>query len=144
MQHAESTVSINRPAAEVFDYLAEGSHNRDWRTGVIEISRTSETAGQGATYRQVLAGPGGRRIPGDYRVTVYEPGRRLGFEVTAGPVRPTGLFQLSELGPAETRVDFALDVQPTGLMRLMTPMVAKQMQREVAQLAHLKTILEGK
>jgi hypothetical protein len=29
-------------------------------------------------------------------------------------------------------------------MRLMTPMVAKQMQREVAQLAHLKTILEGK
>jgi polyketide cyclase/dehydrase/lipid transport protein len=62
MPHAEHTVTVNRPAPDVFDYLADGTHNRDWRTGVIEIARTTTADGEGATYRQVLTGPGGRRI----------------------------------------------------------------------------------
>ncbi len=85
MLHAEHTVSINRSPDDVFGYLADGAHNRDWRAGVLEIERTTAADGQGAAYRQVLAGPGGRRIDGDYQVTVFDPPRRLEFAVTAGP-----------------------------------------------------------
>jgi uncharacterized protein YndB with AHSA1/START domain len=142
MPHAEHTVTVARPPRDVFDYLADGTHNREWRSGVLEISRTSADDGQGATYRQVLAGPGGRRIDGDYRVTVFDPPRRLEFQVTAGPARPVGVFELSENADQSTRVRFSLDFGPTGLMRLMTPMITKTMQREVAQLDNLKAILE--
>ena len=142
MPHAENTVTVNRPQKDVFDYLAEGTHNREWRSGVLEIERTSAAEGQGATYRQVVSGPGGRRIDGDYQVTVFEPPRRLEFQVTAGPARPTGVFELSENADQSTRVRFSLDLNPAGLMKLMTPMIARQMQREVAQLDNLKTILE--
>lgn len=142
MLHAEHTVMINRPARDIFDYLADGTHNRDWRNGVILIERVSTTEGRGATYRQVLAGPGGRRIDGDYRVTVFEPPSRLEFLVTAGPARPKGAFELAETPGQSTRVRFALDLQPAGLMRLMTPMIARQMRTEVAQLDTLKAILE--
>jgi uncharacterized protein YndB with AHSA1/START domain len=141
MAHAEYSVTVNRPAGEVFDYLADGSHNREWRSGVLEIERTSAANGEGATYRQVLSGPGGRRIAGDYRVTVFDPPRRLEFAVIAGPARPTGVFELAEAGHGTT-VRFALDLQPTGFTRLMAPMIAKQMQREVAQLDTLKAVLE--
>src|SRR5216683_2753422 len=134
MPHAEHTVTINRPARDVFDYLADGTHNRDWRNGVIEIERVTATNGQGATYRQVLSGPGGRRIDGDYQVTVFDPPTRLEFEVIAGPARPTGVFELSEDNEGATLVRFALDVRPTGVMRLMTPMIARQVRTEVAQL----------
>jgi hypothetical protein len=41
MPHAEHTVTVNRPAREIFDYLADGTHNRAWRAGVLEIERTS-------------------------------------------------------------------------------------------------------
>lgn len=142
MPHAEHTVTIARPQKDVFDYLAEGTHNREWRAGVLEISRTSAADGQGATYRQVLAGPGGRRIDGDYRVTVFDPPRRLEFQVTAGPARPTGVFELSESADQSTRVRFSLDVSPAGLMKLMTPMITRTMRREVAQLDNLRAILE--
>jgi hypothetical protein len=40
-------------------------------------------------------------------------------------------------------VRFALDLQPTGIMKLMSPMITKQMRREVAQLDSLKARLEG-
>src|SRR5215472_11305165 len=142
MLHAEQSVTINRPARDVFDYLAEGTHNRDWRNGVLEIWRTSPTEGKGATYRQVLAGPGGRRIDGDYQVTIFDRPRRLEFTVTAGPARPAGVFELTETPEESTRVRFALDLQPTGFMRLMTPMIARQMRSEVAQLDTLKAVLE--
>jgi len=142
MQHAEHTVSVRRPVSDVFNYLADGRNNREWRAGVLEIERISPEEGEGATYRQVLAGPGGRRIDGDYRITVFDPPRRLGFSVVAGPARPEGVFELSQADQQTTTVRFALDVQATGLMKLMTPMIARQMQREVAQLDALKTVLE--
>lgn len=143
MSHAEHVVTINRPARDVFDYLADGSHNREWRAGVLEIERTTDVAGEGATYRQVLAGPAGRRIDGDYRVIAFDPPNRLEFLVIAGPARPGGVFELTENPDRSTRVRFALDLKPTGLAALMTPMITRQMRREVAQLDTLKAILEG-
>ncbi|OLE30849.1 MAG: hypothetical protein AUG44_00210 [Actinobacteria bacterium 13_1_20CM_3_71_11] len=142
MPHAENTVTIERPIGDVFAYLADGTNNPHWRAGVLSIERTSAGDGAGATYRQVLSGPGGRKIAGDYRVTAYEPPHRLEFAVIAGPARPTGRFQLAEAGPDRTTVTFSLDLRPSGLMRLMSGMVARQMRVEVDQLARLKTELE--
>jgi uncharacterized protein YndB with AHSA1/START domain len=143
MPRAERTVIVRRPVQEVFDYLADGTHNRDWRSGVLEISRTSDADGAGATYRQVLAGPAGRRIDGDYRITVFDPPRRLGFQVIAGPARPTGSFELTRRDDDTTEVRFGLDVRPRGVMALMTPMIAAQMRKEVAALDRVKEILEA-
>jgi hypothetical protein len=92
--------------------------------------------------RQILRGPGGRRINGDYQITTVQPPHRLEFQVTAGPARPTGRFDLAEPLPGTTEVTFALDFNPTGLMRLMNGAITKTMRHEVAQLAHLKTELE--
>lgn len=142
MPHAEHTVTISRPVGDVFSYLADGTHNREWRSGVLEIERTSAADGEGATYRQVLTGPGGRRIDGDYRVTAYVPPSRLAFSVIAGPARPEGVFELTGLPGNSTRVRFALDLKPVGVMKLLTPIISRQMQREVAHLDALKKILE--
>jgi uncharacterized protein YndB with AHSA1/START domain len=142
MVHAEHSVTVNRSAQDVFDYLADGTHNREWRSGVIEIERITPADGPGASYRQVLSGPGGRRIDGDYQITAFDPPKRLEFAVTAGPARPTGIFELTGNPDGTTVVRFALDLTPTGLMRLMTPMISKQMNSEVSQLDALKTILE--
>jgi len=142
MPHAEHTVTVNRPVRAVFDYLADGTHNAEWRTGVLEIERTSAGSGEGATYRQVLSGPGGRRIDGDYKVTVFDPPARLEFQVTAGPARPAGVFELAETAPGATVVRFALDLHPKGAMKLLAPVIARQVRREVAQLDSIKAILE--
>ena len=59
-----------------------------------------------------------------------------------GPARPSGVFELTDSTGQGTVVRFTLDLQPTGFVRLMTPMIAKQMSREVAQLETLKNVLE--
>jgi uncharacterized protein YndB with AHSA1/START domain len=142
MPHAANTVTIDRPIEEVFAYLSDGHNDRHWRSGVVEVERTSPTLGEGTTYRQVVEGPGGRRVPADYRITRYSPPDELAFQVTAGPARPAGRFQLAEAGPGRTAVTFSLDLKPTGLLRLMSPMIAKTMRVEVGQLDRLKARVE--
>jgi uncharacterized protein YndB with AHSA1/START domain len=140
MPEARSTVDIRRSPAEVFAFLSEGENDRRWRGGVLDIRRKSGH-GRGAIYEQGVKGPFGRRVPADYEITSYEPDRRIGFRAIAGPVRPEGSY---ELAPADggTRVTFTLRAQPRGLAKLMSPMVAKTMRSEVAQLERLRAVLE--
>ena len=60
MPHAENTITVDRPIGDVFAYLADGTNNPRWRSGVLSIERNSSTEQAGATYQQKLRGPGGR------------------------------------------------------------------------------------
>ena len=73
---------------------------------------------------------------------MFDPPTRLEFQVTAGPARPAGVFELTETTPGITTVRFTLDLRPGGLMKFLTPMIARQVRHEVAQLDTLKTVLE--
>jgi uncharacterized protein YndB with AHSA1/START domain len=140
MPEATNNVEIARPPAEVFAFLADGTNAPEWRAGVLDI-RPKSGSGRGAIYEQGIKGPFGRRVPADYEITAYEPPRRLAFRAIAGPVRPEGSYEL-EPASRGTRVTFSLRCSPTGIARLMTPMVAKTMRSEVAQLDRLREVLE--
>lgn len=143
MPSAENSVTIERSPMDIYAFLADGTNNPRWRSGVRKIELRSGTAGEvDAIYAQTLTGPGGRAIAGDYRITAAVPGRELRFAVIAGPARPEGAYVLSPDGDG-TRVRFSLSLAPTGLMRLMSGAIQKTMNAEVAQLTQLKAVLEG-
>jgi len=142
MPSASRTIAIHRPVADVFAFIADGSNGRQWRSGVLDISRVSGE-GKGAVYRQGVKGPGGRRIAADYEVTEYLPPTRLAFRAIAGPVRPTGRYELSETHEG-TRLTFSLEAQMGFVKRvLMANAVQSSMDAEIAALDRLKAILEG-
>jgi uncharacterized protein YndB with AHSA1/START domain len=142
MAHAVQTITVDRPIAEVFAFLADGMNEPAWRPGVTNVGHVADTGTTvGATYTQTMKGPAGRAIPGDYRITRYEEPTRLDFEVIAGPARPTGRFDLRETTPGTTEVTFTIDLKPRGLMVLMTPMIDRQMHTEVANIANLPRAL---
>jgi uncharacterized protein YndB with AHSA1/START domain len=142
MAHAVQSVLVNRPIAQVFAFLADGMNEPSWRPGVTNVSHVAGTGdGVGAEFAQTMKGPGGRPIPGDYRIVRCEEPGLLEFEVIAGPARPTGRFDLQETAPGTTEVTFTLDLKPRGLMVLMTPMINKQVRTEVANIANLPKAL---
>jgi hypothetical protein len=144
MTHAENETTISRSPEDVYGFLADGLNNPAWRSGVQAISLKSGQAGAlGAVYRQTLAGPGGRSIDGDYEITAADPSRLLGFQVVAGPARPTGAYHLTPV-PGGTAVRFTLDLQPKGLMKVLAPMVQRTLEKEVSQLTNLKAVLPAR
>ena len=142
MAHAEGSITINRPAAEVFAFLLDGANNPLWRPAVLDVQQTSGTPlGVGAIFKQGVKGPGGRRLDADYEIVECHPNEALVFHVIAGPARPTGTFHVHALDEA-TEVTFTLHYEAKGVAKLMDPLIARTMQSEVATLANLKAYLE--
>jgi uncharacterized membrane protein len=142
MPHAERTVTIRRPVDEVYRYIASGENQQAWRPAVISVTLRSGRDGEaGAVYEQKIKGPMGRPVPADYEITSAVPNKELRFRALAGPVRPEGYYRFEQSGDATT-VTFGMSCTPSGLARLMTPMVAKAMDGEVACLDNVKTNLE--
>ncbi len=142
MPSASRTISISRPPEAVFAVVADGTTAMQWRPGVTDVALESGS-GLGARYRQGVRGPGGRRVDADYVITVYEPGSRLAFSATAGPIRPTGEYRL-EATDDGTRLTFSLDAQLGGLKGLlMGRAVQASMDAEMMALDRLKTLVEG-
>jgi carbon monoxide dehydrogenase subunit G len=142
MPEATNSVGIQRPPSDVFAFLADPTNDRRWRSGVLDIKLKSGRQ-RGAIYEQGVKGPFGRRVPADFEVTAYEPDSKIAFRTIAGPFRPEGSYELEPDG-AGTRVTFSLRGEPTGLGKLMSPMVAKTMRSEVAQLERLREVLESR
>lgn len=142
MPSARRTVTIKRPAAEVFAFVGNGLNAPKWRPSVLDIELVSGD-GVGAVYRQGVQGPMGRRIAADYEVTAFEPNRRLEFKAIAGPVRPTGGYMFEETTDG-TNVTFWLEESLGGLKGLfLGRQVQQTMQAEMAYLDRLKTVLES-
>jgi carbon monoxide dehydrogenase subunit G len=144
MAHAEASVFIERPVAEVFQFLLDGENNMLWRSSVLSIKKKSDTpAGVGAVFVQEARGPFGRRIRGDYEVVECEKDKKIAFQVIAGPARPRGTFAFEPQGKG-TKLTFTLDFGPKGLFRLMGPMIQSQMRKEVGALVNIKKHLESR
>ena len=141
MPSAERTVSIRRPVDEVFRFLANGLTATQWRLGVLEISKQSGQ-GVGEVWRQVVRGPGGRRVDADYEITALEPDARIAFRTIAGPVRPEGEYEFEAMGDA-TILTFRLHAQLGGWKRfVMGGAVQAAMDAEMRALDQLQEVLE--
>jgi uncharacterized protein YndB with AHSA1/START domain len=146
MPQASHSVTINRPLADVFAYVADGEKCKEWRPGVLDIVRATGAmdGGVGTRYIQGVKGPMGRRISADYEVTVFEPNRRLEFQTVTGPARPHGRYDFASTDAGGTNLTFALDTELTGIRKLlMGGAVQRTMDGEVRTLDNLKRVLEG-
>jgi carbon monoxide dehydrogenase subunit G len=139
---AERTIVIDRPVSEVFAFIADGENAQQWRSGVLEVSRKSGE-GQGAVYRQIVRGPGGRRVDADYEVTDCRPPSHLAFRAITGPVLPVGSYDIRSRD-GSTELTFRLSAEIGGWKKLlMSGAVQKTMDAEMAALDTLKRVLEG-
>ncbi|MDI3194721.1 SRPBCC family protein [Pseudarthrobacter sp. AL07] len=142
MAFAEHEVLIRCDAMSVYTFLVDGMNLPQWRRGIRSISLVSGAAGtKGAVYRQTTTGRSGRTISADFEITQARPGAEIQFQVVSVPSQHSGGYYLST-EPAGTRVRFALEYQPKGLLGLMNAGIQRTIKAEVSQLARLKDVLE--
>jgi len=80
----ENTVTIRRPAEDVFVFLADFENVPSWNHAIQSTTKTSPgPVGVGSTYRQIRSEP--NEIEEGFEVTVFEPTRRLAIDGEIGP-----------------------------------------------------------
>lgn len=137
----KSSVVINRPIEAVFDYSAQFERHPEWQTGLKASSLEGPAAVgvKGSETRQM----GPRVQTYEWRVSEFDRPNRIGFETLTGSMRPVGSMTFTAEGDG-TRLDFEMEMNPQGLLKLLMPIISRQVQREVdADHQTLKRLLES-
>jgi carbon monoxide dehydrogenase subunit G len=143
MSTITQSVTVNRPVAEVWDFISNFQNATRWSRGVLEARQTSDgPLGVGSTLQAVVKAFGRRRTA-DYLVTAYEPNHGFAFEVTSGSMTSRARYSVEPAG-AGTRLTVSGEAATTGLYKLLAPILVRTIERHSeADLANVKRILEG-
>ncbi len=139
----ENTLTIHRPAEEVFAFLADFENIPKWNYAIAETHQASAgPVGVGTRYRQTRSVPN-RSVEG-FEVTVFEPARRLGIHGQIGPFAAR-ISYLLEAAAGETRLVNTVELDPSpAALKLVAPLAAPRIKAAVGQnLGQLKLVLEG-
>lgn len=140
----EASIVIDRPRDDVWDYVVK---HDDWRRpDVIEVRKlTDGPPGSGTRYEDTVQMMG-REMTVVNEVRRFEPPSYMSWTQVSeeGPVQTVeGSYQLESLD-GKTRFTLAGDYQASGLLRLLTPLIRRQLQNDTFPtfLRQLKEILE--
>jgi carbon monoxide dehydrogenase subunit G len=136
------SVSISRPLQDVFAFVEDARHRPLWDDSVDSEELTSpEPIGVGSTVRTRLHSMG-REYVYTWEVVEHRPPTRMTIESTSGPCPTTLAYELSERD-GMTTVDFSVTGRPSGLLRLLEPMIARTTQKNLDRgFTRLKEVLE--
>lgn len=142
MATVDHSMTLNAPAAAVFDYLTDPEKATVWQSSLVEVSLTPDGPMQQGTRIAEVRKFLGRRIESTVEVTKLEPQRLFVGRVVAGPLQWEFRYTLEEAG-GTTRVHVHLEGEPGGFFRLAEPLVIKAMKKQLERdLATLKEIVE--
>ena len=128
----KADIVIQRPAAEVFDYISNFENNTAWQRGMKEARFTTDPPlAVGSQYEQT-ANFMGKPVVTRFEVTDFQPGRSITIESIEStfPIQVTRYVE--PLSDTRTRVRAEINGQPGGAMRLLAPLTRRLAQRSIS------------
>jgi uncharacterized protein YndB with AHSA1/START domain len=137
---ADGDIEIQAPIERVFDYVSDARNEPDWLPGAKAVEKmTPGVVGLGTRFDGTYARAGRVSI----EIVAFDRPSRLTFRARSRIVDFDDAIVLSE-GRRGTRLTARMSAQPQGLMRLMTPLMAKTMRKQFeANWTDLKRTLEA-
>jgi hypothetical protein len=138
----EGQVMINRPVAEVFDFVADERNEPQYNPRLHNVEQTTPGAiGLGTQFRAETI-QRGRCVPMVIEFTAYERPRLLGSATHLASMDIQGDLTFESV-PKGTQMRWSWDLKPHGLLKLLTPLVTCMgRNQERAIWSSLKRILE--
>jgi carbon monoxide dehydrogenase subunit G len=139
----ETTIHINRPQQEVFDFLSDPANDPLYRSGAEFAEWTSEPpVGVGSKMRSIDRVMG-RELEATSEITVWDPPNQYAFKTAGGsfPAEYTLEFESTENG---TQVTTRGQIEFQGLFKLFEWVFGNQIEQQAQDdFDNLKLLLEG-
>jgi uncharacterized protein YndB with AHSA1/START domain len=142
----QAEITVNRPRAEVFDFLAHAEHLPEYVDDFEKVDHEEPGApAQGHVYSYRMKRGG---VEGTFEWTEFNPNDRLAWKgprVKSGPgsMQPSGWWELRDDGGG-THVKLVMTPEPGGLFKLFAPLMKAGMTKGNARaLQKLQAKLEN-
>ena len=138
----ERSISIARPPVHVFSYIADIRNDPSWHTDVLEVNTSADVITLGTAFN-VKVKPSMGVSEGTMTISRFEPERMVEFDGRMGRMAPK-VTNICEPDAQGTHVIRRVELEPPGIMRLMSLLIASKIGRDNDRfLGNLKRLLEG-
>ena len=128
MTRLHEQIETALPPEAAFAYVADFANAAEWDPGTARSERVDPgPVGVGARYRLDVR-IGSRIAPMEYRITAFEPSRRVVLEGTGSGVSAVDEIRFAPAGQG-TRIDYAADIRLGGLLRFIQPLLGGAFKR---------------
>jgi uncharacterized membrane protein len=142
--HAEESVEINRPVAEVFSYAAEPQNLPEWTSLVQEVQKEGQGQLKEGDRFTAIAKFLGRSFETPFEVSVHQPPRRHSDKSVGGPFDQEYTYTFEETAGGGTHLTYVVEGEPGGFFKLAGPLLEAAGRRQFrADLGTLKDLLEA-
>jgi uncharacterized protein YndB with AHSA1/START domain len=129
--HVESEITVERPRADVFGYIARGERLPEYVTDFAWVKQESDGEPALGTLYSYEMKRGS--VKGTWEWVEFEPHSRLAWHgppAKSGPgsMEPAGGWELSDAGEG-TRVKLVMAPRPGGLFKIMAPVMTMGMRK---------------
>lgn len=123
-------IEVAEPAARVWELVGDYRHDPVWRAGVSTMDPSPAGPAEPGQTTDEHMRFAGRAYRNGGRVESVGPGRTLSWRTTSG-VDAAGRRTVEELPGGRSRVRLETDVRPTGLNRLLAPVLGPMLRRQL-------------
>ncbi len=143
MAHVEGQITIHRPVDEVFDFVADERNEPRYNPQMRRAEQTSAgSIGVGTTFRAESMSRG-RPVEMTITFTDFERPRRLSSATHLSTMDIQGTLTFDPV-PQGTWMRWSWNLEPRGMLKLMTPVVALVGRRQERSIwTGLKRYLEA-
>jgi len=143
MYKFESSIFINRPVQEVFDFVTNPANNAKWQSGTESAEWTSDgPPGVGSTIK-VVAKLLGRKVEVVAEITGWDPPHLSSSKSVGGPIPFEGTSKFEAQGDG-TLLTQTGQAEFGGFFKLAEGLVGKQLEKQgESERAALKLLLES-
>ncbi|MEJ2261806.1 MAG: SRPBCC family protein [Anaerolineales bacterium] len=143
MYKFESSIYIERPQQEVFEYYTNPVNQPKWQSGLESAEWISEVPHGTGSKMKTVTNFLGRKIEAELEITRWDPPREMGFKALGGPI-PFESTTMLEVQGDGTLVTQRTQGEFSGFFKLAEGLVGKQAERTIeASNNALKLILES-
>ncbi len=127
MKSLERTVRVDKPLAQVYDYLVDFENSEEWDAGTVRTTRVSGDGGVGTTYENVSRFLG-RESELTYVVIALEPQRTIALRGENKTVVAHDTITLSG-DEQSTEVRYAAEFEFRGVAKYLEPLLTLPLKR---------------
>ena len=140
----DTVVEIERPAPEVFDFVADMTNAPLWQSGLHRVERIPPGpvgVGSEHVFERRFAG---RTLKSRNRITEFCPPSRIAFVIPEGWISGSAAYEVTPTGGG-SRVGCRMEFRARGLGRLVEPLLGRVLRHDSRRDdQRLKAVLESR
>jgi hypothetical protein len=138
-----SSILIERPVKQVFDFVSTPENDFQWQYGTLAAARLSKGRHTMQTFFRSIGHLMGRRNLSTFEVTELEPNKKYGFKSLSGPFHSQTSY-LCEIANGNTKLTISTQVNVVNFFHMDEGILGRRMKKQLEEnLATLKDLLEA-